>query len=55
MKCLGEVAAITTLDDNTTPLPPPANELLAKLFNNVLQVLGRIVPVASVCKLATQG
>jgi len=55
MRCLGEIAAITTLDDNKTPLPEPAMMVLAKLFSNVMQLLTQMVPPAAVCRLATDG
>ena len=55
MRCLAEVAAITTLDDHTTPLPAPATDLLAKLFNNVTQLLTKMVPPSTVVRLATDG
>ena len=55
MECLAEISAITTLDDNTTPLPDPAKQLLAKLFTNVMQLLTKMVPTASVIRLATDG
>ena len=55
MRCLGEVAGITTLDDGTTPLPEVPKKLLGSLFVKVIQMLGKMVPHNAICRLVATG